>query len=121
MHSNEKEYLGYINISMIYNDMKIYINRIFSKYLKANIIDFWIEFHQIPPFVFLWEISTMLFSWTKERVDAGGCSLGDAWDRRGRGRGEERERERGGFYRDCCNSITVTRDARIGNVTNHET
>lgn len=23
------------------------------------------------------------------------------------------------FHRDCCNSIAVTRDARIGNVTNH--
>lgn len=28
---------------------------------------------------------------------------------------------RGSFHRDCCNSIVVTRDARIGNVTNHET
>jgi len=26
-----------------------------------------------------------------------------------------------GLHRDCCNSIAVTRDARIGNVTNHET
>jgi len=35
-------------------------------------------------------------------------------------RESERERERG-FYHECCNSITMTRDARISNVTNHET
>lgn len=29
-------------------------------------------------------------------------------------RGQGRE-----FHRDCCNSIAVMRDARIGNVTNH--
>lgn len=34
--------------------------------------------------------------------------------------GEVVPRARGGFHRDCCNSIAVTRDARIGNVTNHE-
>lgn len=57
------------------------------------------------------------------RVSSGKCTRARAQEeerKREREVGRERERQRG-FYRDCCNSITVTRDARIGNVTNHET
>lgn len=112
-----------MSISMISNNVKIHINI----QNLANIIEFQIKFHQILPFhhARVGDSYNVVFfngaECRRGRLFFGGCvRWGSGESERGTERGGRGEM-RGGFYRDCCNSITVTRDARIGNVTNHET